>query len=79
MAHTCPCCGFPALQEPPRSGFTALIWILPFVGLVAGVAILVVVLRRMTAQPATAETTTEALPSADEYRQRLERELEQIK
>jgi hypothetical protein len=19
MAHTCPCCGFPALQEPPRS------------------------------------------------------------
>ena len=67
------------LQEPPRSGFTALIWILPFVGLIAGVAILVVVLRRMTAQPATAETATEPLPSADEYRQRLERELEQIK
>jgi len=19
MAHTCPCCGYPALQEPPRS------------------------------------------------------------
>jgi cytochrome c-type biogenesis protein CcmH len=67
------------LQEPPRSGFTALIWILPFVGLIAGVAILVVVLRRMMAQPTTAETATEALPSADEYRQRLERELEQIK
>ena len=67
------------LQEPPRSGFTALIWILPFVGLIAGVAILVVVLRRMTARPAIAEAATEASPSADEYRQRLERELEEIK
>ena len=67
------------LQEPPRSGFTALIWILPFVGLVAGVAILVVVLRRMTARSVTVDATTEASPVADEYRQRLERELEEIK
>jgi cytochrome c-type biogenesis protein CcmH len=67
------------LQEPPRSGFTALIWILPFVGLVAGVAILVVVLRRMTARSVAVDATTEASPIADEYRQRLERELEEIK
>jgi cytochrome c-type biogenesis protein CcmH len=67
------------LQEPPRSGFTALIWILPFVGLVAGVAILVVVLRRMTARSVAVDATTEASPVADEYRQRLERELEEIK
>jgi cytochrome c-type biogenesis protein CcmH len=66
------------LQEPPRSGFTALIWILPFVGLVAGVAILVVVLRRMTARSVAVDATTEASPVADEYRQRLERELEEI-
>jgi len=66
------------LQEPPRQGFTGLVWILPFVGLVAGVAILVVVLRRMTAQPAP--VTLEAAPSepADEYRERLERELEEL-
>jgi len=67
------------LQEPPRSGFTALIWILPFVGLIAGVAILVVVLRRMTARSVAVDATTEASPVADEYRQRLERELEEIK
>jgi len=66
------------LQEPPRGGFTGLVWILPFVGLVAGVAILVVVLRRMTAQPAPVKL--EAAPSepADEYRERLERELQEL-
>ena len=66
------------LQSPPREGFTGLIWILPFVGLIAGVAILVVVLRRMTAQPAPVKL--EAAPSepADEYRERLERELEEL-
>jgi len=68
------------LQEPPRRGFTGLVWILPIVGLVAGVAILVVVLRRMTAQPATVQVETPAVPeSADEYRQRLERELEEMR
>ena len=66
------------LQEPPRQGFTGLVWILPFVGLVAGVAILIVVLRRMTGQPAAVKL--EAAPSepADEYRERLERELKEL-
>ncbi len=66
------------LQEPPRQGFTGLVWILPFVGLVAGVAILVVVLRRMTAQPAPAKLETAPPESADEYRERLERELKEL-
>jgi cytochrome c-type biogenesis protein CcmH len=66
------------LQSPPSTGFTALVWILPFVGLAAGVVILAVVLRRMTARPATAEVTTQASPAADEYRKRLERELEEL-
>ena len=66
------------LQEPPRQGFTGLVWILPFVGLVAGVAILVVVLRRMTAQPAPVQLETAPPESADEYRERLERELKEL-
>ena len=66
------------LQSPPNTGFTALVWILPFVGLAAGVAILAVVLRRMIARPAVAETTTEAPTYTDEYRRRLERELEEM-
>ena len=66
------------LQSPPNSGFTALVWILPFVGLAAGVVILVVVLRRMTARPAAAATATEMPSLTDEYRKRLERELEEL-
>ena len=68
------------LQEPPRQGFTGLVWILPIVGLIAGVAILVVVLRRMTAQPSAGPVEAPAvLESADEYRRRLERELEEMR
>ena len=64
------------LQSPPREGFTGLVWILPFGGLIVGVAILVVVLRRMAAQPAAVKAETAATPAAlDEYRDRLEREL----
>ena len=69
------------LQSPPREGFTGLVWILPFVGLMAGVAILIVVLRRMAAQPrAESRVEVEARPEAgaDEYRQRLERELKEL-
>ena len=68
------------LQEPPRSGFTGLVWILPIVGLIAGVAILVVVLRRMTVRPSAVQVEMPSVPeSADEYRQRLERELEELR
>jgi len=68
------------LQEPPRQGFTGLVWILPIVGLIAGVAILVVVLRRMTAQPSAVPVETPAVSeSEDEYRRRLERELEEMR
>jgi cytochrome c-type biogenesis protein CcmH len=66
------------LQEPPRRGFTGLVWILPFVGLVAGGAILAVVLRRMTAQPAPVKLEAAPSESADEYREQLERELKEL-
>jgi cytochrome c-type biogenesis protein CcmH len=68
------------LQEPPRQGFTGLVWILPVVGLIGGMAILVVVLRRMTVRPAAVQVETPGVSeSADEYRQRLERELEELR
>ena len=67
------------LQSPPREGFTGLVWVLPFVGLIAGVAILVVVLRRMAFQPAAAKVeATQSPAGTDEYRRRLERELEEM-
>ncbi|HEY4723757.1 MAG TPA: cytochrome c-type biogenesis protein CcmH, partial [Anaerolineae bacterium] len=71
-----PSYGDRVLQSPPREGFTGLVWILPFVGLTAGVVILVVVLRRMASQSAAVRAETVATPAAlDEYRERLEREL----
>lgn len=67
------------LQSPPREGFTTLVWILPFAGLIAGVAILVVVLRRMVPQTAPAKVeTVQPSSSTDEYRERLERELREL-
>lgn len=67
------------LQSPPREGLAGLVWILPFVGLIVGVVILVVVLRKMAAQVATAEAqVTQAATAADEYRERLERELKEL-
>ncbi len=56
-----------------------LVWILPFVGLIAGVAILVVVLRRMVPQAAPAKVeTAQTSSSTDGYRERLEREIEEL-
>jgi len=67
------------LQSPPREGFTTLVWILPVVGLIAGVAILAVVLRRMVPQTAPAKVeTVQPSASTDEYRERLERELKEL-
>ena len=64
------------LQEPPRRGFTALVWVLPFVGLAAGVIILVVALKRMTASPKAVVPEPKPSPvPTDEYRARLEREV----
>jgi cytochrome c-type biogenesis protein CcmH len=67
------------LQSPPREGFTGLVWVLPFVGLIAGLVILVVVLRKMAVQPAAAKVQAAPSPAeADEYRERLERELAEM-
>ena len=67
------------LQSPPREGFTGLVWVLPFIGLIVGVAILVFVLRKMATRPAAAKAeVAEATVSADEYRERLESELKEL-
>lgn len=66
------------LQEPPRQGFTGLVWILPFAGLVAGLAILVVVLRQMTVRPTVVPSEARVTETDDEYRARLESELKEL-
>ena len=39
------------LAEPPKQGFTLLVWLLPLTGMIAGVAVLYLVLRAMRRRP----------------------------
>jgi cytochrome c-type biogenesis protein CcmH len=69
------------LAEPERGGFTSLVWILPVVAFVAGLAIVVQVLRSWRArrqQAASAALPTESARIAPEVRARIERELQEL-
>jgi len=80
-----------ALAEPPRSGFTLALWILPIVAVVIGAFIFARYLRgpRTSAESAVAVTpdgdtqamdtsTAEAPPRDDDYRARVESELREM-
>lgn len=71
-----------ALAEPPRSGFTLAVWILPIGAVVVGVFLFGRYLSRIRATadtgPATEAAETPAVepePELDEYEARIEREL----
>ena len=72
------------LAEPERGGFTSLIWILPVVAVLLGLAIVVQALRswhagrQQTASPNGAELALEAGAVRAETRARIERELEDL-
>jgi cytochrome c-type biogenesis protein CcmH len=64
------------LLAPPRRGFNLLVWIVPYAGLLAGVLLVVVVVRRWSRRTATASV---APPPVDEaMRQRIRRELAEM-
>jgi cytochrome c-type biogenesis protein CcmH len=74
--------GARALAEPPRSGFTLAVWVLPIGAVVVGVFVFGRYLRRIRttaetdAAPKAPETpTVEPEPAPDEYEARIEREL----
>jgi cytochrome c-type biogenesis protein CcmH len=72
------------LQEPPRHGLSFVLWVLPLLGVVAAGLILWLVLRSMSPVPVEAsEPPGQDLPAGEggvleDYRQRLERELEEM-
>lgn len=75
------------LNEPPRTGFALLGWVTPVVAILAGVGILVLVLRGMLRRPPpatrAAATAAPSPPPAPpslpaEYVERLERELREM-
>jgi cytochrome c-type biogenesis protein CcmH len=42
------------LLAPPREGFNLLVWVVPFVGLAAGLALVLLLVRRWSRRPAPA-------------------------
>jgi cytochrome c-type biogenesis protein CcmH len=65
------------LQEPPRRGFTGILWVLPLVGIAAAAALFWVALRSMA--PKQLPEPPVKAEEQDEYRRRLEHDLEKIR
>jgi cytochrome c-type biogenesis protein CcmH len=62
------------LLSPPRSGFPLLVWVVPFVALAIGLALVGLLVRRWSHRP----PTVEAPPVDDATRQRISRELAEM-
>ncbi len=66
------------LAQPPAKGFNVLVWLMPFVALMAGLAALLVILRSWSAKRAARVTVSPPAPDElpAEYVARVERELQ---
>jgi cytochrome c-type biogenesis protein CcmH len=67
------------LAEPPAKGFSRLIYVAPWVFLVASVGLVIVVIRRLRAVgPAPAKTETAAAPPSEDEAERIDEELRNL-
>ena len=67
------------LSEPPARGFSRLIYVAPWVFLVASVGLVVVVIRRLRAVgPAPERTEKAAAPPSDDEAERIDEELRNL-
>jgi cytochrome c-type biogenesis protein CcmH/NrfF len=73
------------LQEPPKRGFSLILWVLPVIALLGGGAWLVYTIQRWRKQqpaPAAAtpapapEHTPDTLPETDDYLSQVDKDLE---
>ncbi len=72
--------GEQVLASPPKRGFNLTVWILPFAAILGGGGIIYMALRKWVWQGRQSVTTAEAEveESDEEYRRRLEKELEEF-
>jgi len=63
------------LLSPPKAGFSILVWIVPFAGLLAGLVVVALVVRRWSRRPPPAVAV--APPTDEAMRARIRRELAQ--
>jgi cytochrome c-type biogenesis protein CcmH len=64
------------LLEPPKRGFSLLVWVVPYIGLLGGLVLVGLVLRRWSRRPRMAPAET---PTMDEgTRERIRRELAEM-
>jgi cytochrome c-type biogenesis protein CcmH len=64
------------LLEPPRHGFSLLVWVVPYVGLLGGLVLVGLVVWRWTRRPRTAPVG--AHPVDEATRERIRRELAEM-
>ena len=72
--------GEPVLASPPKEGFNLLAWLLPFAGILVGVGIIYVAIRKWVMKGKHSQTSTPAEDgeSDDVYQKRLEQELKEF-
>ena len=63
------------LLAPPRQGFNWLVWVVPFVGLGAGLLVVGVLVRRWTRRAASRAPAAPAVPVDEAMRARIAREI----
>jgi len=66
------------LAEPPARGFSRLIYVAPWVFLVASVGLVVVVIRRLRASPAPAKAERAVAPPSEDEAERIDEELRNL-
>jgi len=66
------------LAEPPARGFSRLIYVAPWVFLVASVGLVVVVIRRLRASPAPAKAERVVAPPSEDEAERIDEELRNL-
>ncbi len=68
--------GEQVLASPPKRGFNLTAWILPFAAILGGGGIIYIAIKKWVKRGKQPQTSVEAEEEDEEYRRRLEKELE---